>query len=264
MKLFVWIWVCLLPVASSHAAGIRVHRIDKLGESSATSPRFDHVEARAEAARVFPRLAQTHGWAFTQASDSAIFTAEGLREIEVIIFDNNSGIVLDPAEQAAFEAWVKNGGGVVGIHGATHAHKGVDEANIAEWPFWYAMWGVLHKSGPQEGPNGRRGYPDWIVMTPAAPAWARTLPPRWLLEKVEWYFWNHHPSYGEKQVLATAEVQANQPGLPAVYPVTWCGPFRGGRIWYTNMGHYAENFHQPEFIQHLVDGVNWAAGRAAE
>ncbi|QXD25792.1 ThuA domain-containing protein [Opitutia bacterium ISCC 51] len=27
------------------------------------------------------------------------------------------------------------------------------------------------------------------------------------------------------------------------------------------MGHYAENFRQKEFIQHLLDGINWAAGK---
>jgi len=27
------------------------------------------------------------------------------------------------------------------------------------------------------------------------------------------------------------------------------------------MGHYAENFRQKEFVQHLLDGIRWAAGK---
>ncbi|GAB5560331.1 MAG: hypothetical protein SynsKO_19780 [Synoicihabitans sp.] len=251
--------ISVLVGAFSCGAGIRVHRIDKLGESSATSPAFDHTAARAEATKVFPLLADKHGWDFSQSSDSEIFTNEGLRDIDVIIFDNNTGNLLNASEQRAFEKWVRAGGGVIGIHGATHAHKGVNEANVGEWPFWYGLWGVLHKTGPKDGPNGRRGYADEIVMHQAKDGIIGNLPSRWIFDKVEWYFWNYHDGFDDKHVVATAEVQANQPELPAHYPVTWCGQYKGGRVWYTNMGHYAENFHQPEFIQHIVDGINWVA-----
>tara|TARA_B110000305_G_C18948292_1_gene407113 strand:- start:34 stop:387 length:354 start_codon:yes stop_codon:yes gene_type:complete len=59
-------------------AQLRVHRIDKLGEGSLSSPSFDHTEARAEASVVFPELANEQGWDFTQSSDSERFTDEGL------------------------------------------------------------------------------------------------------------------------------------------------------------------------------------------
>jgi len=248
--------VLTLSISPNVMAQLRVHRIDKLGEHSKSSPRFDHKEARAEAKRVFPKIAQKQGWNFTQSSDSEIFTDKGLKDIDVIVFDNNSGILFNDSEKRAFEKWVRNGGGVVGIHGATHAHKGVNEKNEAEWPFWYGMWGVLHKTGPREGPRGRRGYPDWVVMESDI---GTRLPKRWRLEKVEWYFWNYHRSFDRAQVIATAEVKENQPRLPDDYPVSWKHKYQGGRVWYTNMGHYAENFHQQEFIRHVVDGIAWVA-----
>ena len=64
---------------------IRIHRTDKLGESSESSPRFDHSEARAEAKIVFQELAEKQGWDFTQSSNSRIFTDEGLKDIDVIL-----------------------------------------------------------------------------------------------------------------------------------------------------------------------------------
>jgi type 1 glutamine amidotransferase len=241
-------------------AQLRVHRIDKLGEDSLSSPSFDHTEARAEASVVFPELANEQGWDFTQSSDSERFTDEGLEAIDVIIFDNNTGILFNDSEKKAFEKWVRAGGAVVGIHGATHADKGVNDDNVAEWPFWYAMWGVLHKTGPKKGPSGRRGYADTIIMNGDKDLLSTSkVPMKWRLNLVEWYFWNYHDSYRETDVIATGEVKQNQPDLPANYPVTWRHEYQGGRIWYTNMGHYAENFHQEEFIQHLLDGIAWAA-----
>ena len=251
----------ILIQGSLLSASIRIHRTDKLGENSTTSPIFDHTEARAEAKIVFAELAEKHGWEFTQSSDSEIFTDEGLKEIDVIILDNNTGILFNESERRAFENWVKNGGGVVGIHGATHAHKGVNENNEAEWPFWYGLWGVLHKTGPKEGPQGRRGYPDQIYLINASEPWCKNLPKQWVFEKVEWYFWNYHKNFSDKEIIAIATVKANQPDLPEYYPVTWCQRYEGGKVWYTNMGHYAENFRQEAFIQHLLDGINWAANK---
>lgn len=262
MKIFAIFLV--LSVTLIKGENLRIHRIDKLGSHSPTSPRFDHKEARAEAKIVFSELAKENHWDFTQSSDSEIFTDEGLANLDVIIFDNNSGLMLNETEKQAFEKWVHNGGGVVGIHGVTHAHKHVNESNKAEWPFWYRLWGVLHKTGPKNGPKGRRGYGDWIQMeNTTEKVWHHHLPKRWQLNKVEWYFWNYHRNFESKNIIATAEAKMNQPELPSYYPVTWHQEFEGGRIWYTNMGHYAENFRQKEFIQHVLDGIEWVAGNDA-
>lgn len=68
---------------------------------------------------------------------------------------------------------------------------------------------------------------------------------------------NYHDNYPNTQVVATADVKANQPELPSYYPMTWAHVYQGGKVWYTNMGHYAENFRQSEFIEHILDGIGW-------
>lgn len=259
MKRLALIGVLTFVFTHSAFAGLRVHRIDELGTDSPSSPRFDHKEARAEAERVFVELAKREKWDFTQSSESEIFTDKGLKDIDVIVFDNNSGLLFNDAEKKVFEKWVRNGGGVIGIHGATHAHKGVNEKNEADWPFWYRLWGVLHKTGPKAGPQGRRGYADWVNVRGDEERWNRKFPKNWKLEKVEWYFWNYNENFKDALVIATADVKTNQPDLPEYYPVTWCHEYLGGRVWYTNMGHYAENFHQEEFVQHIVDGIDWVS-----
>ena len=57
--------------------------------------------------------------------------------------------------------------------------------------------------------------------------------------------------------MISVRLKENPPWLADDYPVSWNHEYQGGRVWYTNMGHYAENFHQQEFIQHVVDWIAW-------
>jgi hypothetical protein len=122
---------------------------------------------------------------------------------------------------------------------ASGAIGGMVSAKIPQLPFW---------------------SPSEVARTPRT-RWSRRVPTNWKLKKIEWYFWNYNRNFESTKVFATSEVTENQPGLPAYYHVTWRHAYQGGKIWYTNMGHYAENFRQKEFIQHIVDGIEWVAGK---
>ena len=70
MKFAALLLLSIFSLSCALHAQLRVHRIDKLGENSPSSPFFDHTEARAEASVVFPELAKKQGWDFTQSGDS--------------------------------------------------------------------------------------------------------------------------------------------------------------------------------------------------
>ncbi len=41
---------------------------------------------------------------------------------------------------------------------------------------------------------------------------------------------------------------------------TFAGPaYDGGRAWYTAIGHTAESYKEPLFLEHLLGGITWAA-----
>ena len=44
------------------------------------------------------------------------------------------------------------------------------------------------------------------------------------------------------------------------HPVAWCSDFDGGRSWYTAMGHTAASFADADFLDHLLGGLQTAAG----
>ena len=48
-----------------------------------------------------------------------MFTDANLARYRVVVFLNTTGEVLDAGEQAAFERFIRGGGGFVGIHSAT-------------------------------------------------------------------------------------------------------------------------------------------------
>ena len=43
-------------------------------------------------------------------------------------------------------------------------------------------------------------------------------------------------------------------------PVTWCREIGKGRLFYTNFGHREETFAKPKMLQHMLDGIQFAAG----
>ena len=44
------------------------------------------------------------------------------------------------------------------------------------------------------------------------------------------------------------------------HPIAWCRRLGKGRIWYTALGHTAASFTEPLFLQHLLGGIELAAG----
>ena len=48
------------------------------------------------------------------------------------------------------------------------------------------------------------------------------------------------------------------------HPIAWYQEFDGGRSWYTGGGHTDASFSEPLFRLHLLGGIQYAAGQAAD
>lgn len=77
--------------------------------------RHDSIPAGIAAIR---RLGQELGFSVEATENSAAFSDEGLSAYKVVIFLSTTGDVLDEAQQAAFERFIRSGGGFVGVHSA--------------------------------------------------------------------------------------------------------------------------------------------------
>jgi type 1 glutamine amidotransferase len=196
--------------------------------------RHGSIDAGAEALR---KLGAQHGFVVDVTADAAVFTPDRLKPYKVVVFNNTTGDILDRTQEAAFEAYIRNGGGFVGIHAATDTEY--------DWAWYGKLVGARFKGhGPVQ--------PAQLVPADRDHPSTRHLPSLWP-RRDEWYTFND--MVPDLHVL----VRLKEPDGTA-RPIAWCHDFDGGRSWYTAGGHLPENFSEPLFVEHLLGGLRWAMG----
>ena len=150
-------------------------------------------------------------------------------------------------QQNAFENYIADGGGYVGIHSAADTEY--------DWPFYGNLVGAYFKQHPAQQDATIK------VADKNHPA-TKHLPDRWNRFD-EWYDYRANPR-GDVHVLATLDETSYQNGtMGSDHPITWCQDFGGGRSFYTGLGHTKESYGEPAFQKLLVGAIRWAAGDVA-
>jgi type 1 glutamine amidotransferase len=179
------------------------------------------------------------------SDDSLLFTEQELSKFNVVIFMNTSSKVLGEEQRAAFKRFIRQGGGFVGVHGAS--------ASEEDWPWYAQMLGARFKDHPEIQTGTVRVIDKTHIST-------KHLPDEWIRED-EWY--NFHDDISENiHVLAVIDESTYQGGSNGPgHPFAWYQAFEGGRSWYTAGGHKKAHYQDPLFVQHLLGGILYAAGR---
>ncbi|MBM4111680.1 MAG: ThuA domain-containing protein [Phycisphaerae bacterium] len=181
--------------------------------------------------------------------DAAAFTPTNLERFRVVVFLNTTGDVLDDAQQRAFERFIEDGGGYVGIHAASDTEY--------DWPWYGKLVGAYFKSHPaiQEAVvrNESKDHPSMA-------GW-----PAELRRTDEWYTYRSNPrSVKGMMILASLDESSyTGGGMEGDHPTAWCHDVGNGRAWYTGGGHTKASFAEPLFRSHLKGGVDWASGDGA-
>jgi type 1 glutamine amidotransferase len=205
--------------------------------------RHDSIPAGIEAIR---QLGGKAGFSVAATEDASVFRLKRLGRFDAVVFLNTTGDVLGPTQQAAFQAYIRRGGGFAGVHSATDTEY--------DWPFYGGLVGARFASHPPiQGAS--------IAVVDRSHPSTRHLPARWVRTD-EWYNFAADPR-GAVHVLAVLDESSYQGGtMGADHPIAWCRRFRGGRSWYTAGGHTQESYAEPAFRKHLLGGILWAAGVA--
>lgn len=176
--------------------------------------------------------------------DGTAFNEGNLSGYGAVVFLMTTGDVLDTAQQAAFENYIRNGGGFAGIHSATDTEY--------DWPFYRDLVRVYFKMHPAIQKATIR------VTDRNHPSTAH-LPETWTRID-EWYDFRTNPR-GKVRVLATVDETTYSGGsMGADHPIAWCHSLGSSRAWYTAGGHTNESYAEEAFLQHLVGGISFAAG----
>ncbi|NJN18409.1 MAG: ThuA domain-containing protein [Oscillochloris sp.] len=185
-----------------------------------------------------------YGLRVDTTEDAAIFSDQGLAPYRAVIFLNTTGDILDAAQEAAFERYIRAGNGYVGVHAASDTEY--------DWAWYGGLVGAYFADHPAiqtaTVQTSDQSHPSTVGL-PAA--WQR---------RDEWYNFGSLPP-AEAQILLTIDEESYSGGtMGDLHPLSWAQQYDGGRSWYTAMGHTGESFSEPLFLAHLSGGILWAAG----
>ncbi len=209
--------------------------------------------------------------------DTPFTSAANLAQYKVIVGDssvgNNTfstayemkdGTVVD--EQAAFQQYMRNGGGYVAIHGA--------DDSMHNWQWYADMEGGLFRSHPSNANAfgtdcGSCYWAELITEDPSHPATTGSGKPIRVPIADELYHFDRPPRPFVHPLMLLNEdtyktgigVNSNGSLENGDHPIAWCGNYDGGREFTQVLGHNWELFDStPWFRESIYQGILTAAG----
>lgn len=210
---------------------------------------YVHKNIRASA-EMFIRLGKRHGFRVDTTSQTAVFTDARLSGYDAVAYANASYVDLTADQQAAFQRFIRRGGGFVGIHAAICTNN--------KWHWFTQMIGGYFAFHPPLQEFTLR------VIDGAHPSTAG-MPVRRQVTDELYINIALNPS---ARVLAVSEFGGVNWGkntapdtFDGCYPAIWCNEFEGGRVWYSILGHDEANYSDPRFVAHIVGGLEWVMAK---
>ena len=239
-----WLLAVCVILGTSTGRGIAAEtRFGVLVLSKTTGFRHDSIPQGITAIEA---LAAEYGFSVEATEDAARFTDTALARYRVIVFLSTTGDIFDADQKAAFERYIRSGGGFVGVHSASDTEY--------QWPWYGRLVGAYFESHPAI----QRAT---VHIADANHPSTKGLPETWMRTD-EWYNFRSNPR-GAVHVLATLDESTYSGGkLGADHPIAWCQEIDGGRSWYTAMDHTSESYAEPFFRFHLLGGIESVAGAA--
>ena len=198
---------------------------------------------------------QGNGFTVQSNGDPTQFTEENLARFRAVILLADSDDALNADQQAAFEAYYTNGGGVLAIHSAIETEP--------DWDFLTEVLGA-RSSGRTASQAGTIKVADRVHEA------SSELPEYWNRTE-SWYNFDVNVR-GFSHVLATVTedpFDAHPPGavtgiaggtMGFDHPIAWCKDFQGGRSFYTGVGSTPAAFSDPLYRAHLLGAIRWTSG----
>ena len=220
---------------------------------------YIHKEAIPAAKTLFAELAADNGWSIYLTDNAAVHNPVDLAKFDTIVWNNVTGDVLTENQRRAMKAYLEQGGGWLGIHGAGDSSS--------DWD-WYkqTLVGADFNAHPLN--------PQFLEATihieqPADPVTAH-LGATWQRTD-EWYSFHDNPRDKGYRILATLDEDTYSPifmgediSMGKDHPIIWKHCQGRGRALYSALGHTAESYEEPGHRELLRQALIWTAGMEGE
>ena len=184
-------------------------------------------------------IAREEGFSITFTQDPAMFSSGNLSHYDAVVFLNTTGDILDAEQQAAFEGFIKEGHGLLGIHAAA------DTETDGGWPWYNHFIGAKFKSHP------RVQSARLVSSEPGGGDLEAT---------DEWYDFAD-PVDTRETLIAIDRDSYEGAASSGMEPIVWTNSLDGGRAYYIGLGHTDESYATPLLRGLIVEGLRHAAGR---
>ncbi|MDO6801316.1 ThuA domain-containing protein [Wenyingzhuangia sp. 1_MG-2023] len=190
-------------------------------------------------------MAERKQWQIDFTEDASLFNDVNLQQYQTIVFLNTTGDVLNRTEEKAFENYIRNGGGYMGIHAATDTEY--------DWPFYAEMIGAQFASHPKQ-------QTVTLIKNKDCKHPATDHLPDSFNKFDEWYNFKKPVAKHANILLSLDESSYTGKRMGAEHPIAWYHTYEGGRVFYTGMGHTDKIYTDPDFITHIEKGIDWTLG----
>ncbi|HRI21941.1 MAG TPA: ThuA domain-containing protein, partial [Panacibacter sp.] len=190
------------------------------------------------------KLGAENGFDVEATENADVFNEDSLKKYAAVIFLSTTGDVLDYRQEAAFERYIQAGGGYAGVHAATDTEY--------DWGWYGRLVGAYFNGHPEQQEakfiikDKDFGATKFFTDT----VWQR---------KDELY--NFKKISPDIHVLITIDESSYKGGTNgAFHPMSWYHDYDGGRAFYTELGHTDESYTEPNYLKHLLGGIQYAIG----
>jgi type 1 glutamine amidotransferase len=184
-----------------------------------------------------------------------------IKQYDAIFLNNTVGMIfVDPEVRDGLTRFVREGGGLAGNHGTSHASM--------DWPAFSDMIGVrrgVHRANTEQ---------LWVKITDPHSVLTKTFQGKEFLYEDE-YFRFPNPPYSRTKLheLLSVDVEKSNmnqgvvhvPGSSVAradedYAVGWIKSYGKGRVFFSILGHNPTLFKSPELAQFFLSGIQFILG----
>lgn len=213
----------------------------------------DNIPSAVEAIK---KIGTEKGFHVEVSEDPAVFTAENLKQYAFLLFPSTNNDVFDTEEQrVAFRRYIQAGGGFVGLHSVIGTER--------NWKWFKMMLGGSFVWHPKFQPL------EIKVLDKKHPSVAG-MPSVWTKEDECYFMKEMYPGVNVVMAHNLAAMKPNEKDSARIkefaayfgdyYPAAWHHNFDGGTIWITTLGHNKNDYSDPLFLNHILQGMTYVAG----
>lgn len=188
--------------------------------------------------------------------DPAVFSSPGFMEYDGVIMLNTTGNNAIPKGEAreAFEAFLKQGKGLIGIHAATDCHRG--------WSNYLDAMGGIFDGHPW----GANSVVSLYNEEPQHPICSHITTGDSIRDEIYQYRDDEYFTRDKLRILLSLDLSGENMKKAGMkrqdndYAVSWIREYEGSRVFYSNLGHNNETFFNPMALQHFLNGIQFALG----